>query len=67
MILVPSFLENDSKPAYEQTDLNKPYGPDPEVSGRQADSSYALACALLCRRTVAGSDSLHLTDLVYTG
>lgn len=66
MILVPSFLENDSKPTYEQTDLNKPYGPDPEVSGRQADSSYALACALLCR-TVTGSDSLHLTDLVYKG
>lgn len=35
MILAPSFLESDSKPNYEQTDINKLYGPDPGVSGRQ--------------------------------
>ena len=46
MILAPSFLENDSQPNYEQTDINKPYGPDPAVSGKQADRSCALLRAL---------------------
>lgn len=35
MILAPSFSENDSKPNYEQTDINKPHWSDLEVSGRQ--------------------------------
>lgn len=37
----PSFSENDSKPNYEQTDINKPHWSDLPVSGRQE-----LCCSL---------------------
>lgn len=38
MVLCMSFLETDSKPPYEKTGTNKPYGPD-----RKASSGHIAA------------------------